>query len=217
MRLLKIFCFFILCHSSIFAYATLDDLEENGESCISQEYTHSKHSHKSKSSKKKCRNNSCQLGLSGHAGGRNFFYPIVVPPHPMTTPLSLDRTLGFAEGDIKLTPTGLKICRAGTYLVNFTAIVGNTTTTNDIISVFLILNDLFDPNNTETVGNSATVRGEDPANFIVTSIVGSGILKNVPCGTTLSLVASNGENPFQSDLLQVLAWEITANRIAGCP
>ena len=217
MRFLKFFCFFILCHQSMFAYLTIDDFEESSESCISQDYIHSKHS-KSKSCKKKCRGNSCQLGLSGHAGGPNFFYPIEVPIFPQTTLLSLDRTLGFVEGDIELTPTGLKIGRTGSYAVTFTVIVRNPTpNSHSVFSVFLILNDQFDPNNTQTVSNTTTVFGGDnPSDFVLTSIVGNGILKNVPCGTTLSLVASNGGDNIL-DPLTVIGWDITAYRIAGCP
>lgn len=216
MKFLKFFSVFILCHQSICADLAVDDRKESGAFCLSQDYIHSKHSHKSTPCGNNSRSHSCQLGVSGHGGSMSLFYPIDVPSYPNPTPLSLNRNVGFVKGDVKLIPTGLKICRAGDYAVSFTAILGNATTRSNVISVFLVLNDLFDPNNLSTVGNTSTVFGQNPANFVVTSIVGSGILKNVPCGTTLSLVATNGES-LQPDPLTVVAWEITAYRIPGCP
>lgn len=150
----------------------------------------------------------CIFAEAAHAGGPSDFYTVNAPSYPATVPLSLNRNIGETHGDIELNSMGITITTPGTYLVNFEAILFNTTGSDEVISVFLVENDTYDPNNLLTLGSTATL----PASGAITPIQANGILANVPAGTKLSLVVSNGDgNP--SDTVTVAAWFIVATKI----
>lgn len=150
-----------------------------------------------------------QIGIAAFTANTSAeWYQITTQPYPTVVPLSLNRDRGSTQGNVKLTPTGLLIRQPGNYSVTFNAIlVNNEPNYAPLIPVFLIRNDIFDPNATDILGNVVTL----PPNFINT-VQFTGILENVKPCTKLSLVATNGGSP-EPQPITVISWSISAYRI----
>lgn len=159
------------------------------------------------------RNSSrCQLGMAGRSvNNPALWYTVNTPVYPATVPLSIDRNNGFAKGKVELTPNGLLIGEAGDYSVTFSAILQNPIEEyTAVIPVFLSLNGQFNPLDPlqSSLGGVVTL----PTGFINT-VQGTGILHDVPAGTFLALIASNGGSPDPQPI-RVVAWNISLFKIA---
>ena len=118
---------------------------------------------------------------------------------------------GFVKGKVELTPNGLLIGEAGDYSVTFSAILENPVEAyTALIPVFLSLNGQFNPLDPiqSSLGGVVTL----PTGFINT-VQGTGILHDVPAGTFLALIASNGGSPDPQPI-RVVAWNISLFKIA---
>lgn len=192
MKSLKLFLFVVLLGQSIFAHSESSNCEQ-----------------------KRCSISlGCNLGSSGFTTmNPDNWYSIDTQPYPITVPLSLNRNNGFAQGDIELTSSGVRILKSGNYWVSYTGILFNPNVDPVLIPIFVVLNGVFDPNNTATLGTIGTVGSQ-----MVLPISGSGLIENIPAGTTLSIVATNGSDA--STTLSVVGWNISLYRIpcvtSGC-
>lgn len=151
---------------------------------------------------------SSHFGTSGFGNvGPNSWYTITTNSYPDTVPLSQQRNNGHSEGNVFLSPTGFTIGEAGNYWVNVSAVLQNPTQdTTILIPVFLVIDEEFDENNPLS-GGVVTL----PYEQIIT-MNGSSTLKDVPAGARLSLVATNGGNPFPIPVT-VAAWSISLFKI----
>lgn len=151
------------------------------------------------------------LGSASFTGGSTNSYTIDPPAYPATTLLSRNRTDGFKQGKIRLTPTGLTINEPGNYLVNFSAVVYNNDVARSIVlPVFLSATNPNSTQPTTVLGATETLDTNS-----IRTIQGSGILPNVCPETALSILASNGGTPG-SHPLTIFSWNINATRICEC-
>lgn len=132
----------------------------------------------------------------------SLWYTISTHSYPDSVPLSLNRNKGLSEGEVYLSPTGFTIGEEGSYWVNITAILQNPGTDSILIPVFLAQNETFNEESPE-IGGVVTL-----APNIITSVHGTGVIKNIEAGTRLSLVATNGGDPLPQDV-NVVGWGIS--------
>lgn len=153
--------------------------------------------------------NWCQIGNRGFSTMNSAdWYEILTFSYPITTPLSINPTYGSTQGNVQLTPTGIRLGQAGNYFVSMQAIVLNTDPEyTPLIPIFLVRNGVFEPGDTT---NLAAV-GNLPAGEVA-DLSSSGVLENVEAGTTLSIVATNGGSP-QPAPITVISWSISAFKI----
>ncbi len=136
------------------------------------------------------------------------WYTISTPSFPQTTPLSNNRNKGFAEGDLDLSPTGLTIGEEGDYWVEITTVLQNPTPDSSLrVLTFLVVNETLNPA-AEITGGVAVVNSGS-----VETIHGTGILRNLQEGDTLSIVAANGSNTPDAKPVTVSAWAITLHKL----
>ena len=131
------------------------------------------------------------------------WYDITTLSYPVTTPLSLNRNKGVSEGRVYLSPSGVTIGEAGNYWVSITAILYNSAPETALIPVFLVRDEQFNFNDPSLIGGVVTLPTD-----IVSTVNATGILHNVPEGTRLSLVATNGGNPLPQPI-KVVSWNIS--------
>lgn len=149
---------------------------------------------------------SCQLGTAAFGvTSPTFWYTINTLSYPNAVPLSLNRNLGFSQGDIKLKPNGLKIYEKGNYSVSFSAILQNNEIEGAaLIPVFVALDGSFSQT---SIGGVVTL----PTGQLNT-VYGTGILENIEEGTRLTLVATNGGSPNPQPIT-VISWSISVFKI----
>lgn len=153
-----------------------------------------------------CHQSTTQQGHYGSAGfgvtDPSFWYTITTQSYPEAVPLSQGRNKGLAEGDIYLSPAGFTVGEKGSYWISITAILQNPGVDSILIPVFLAQNETFNEENPE-VGGVVVL---DPG--AISSLHGTGIVKDIEPGTRLSLVATNGGNPLPQDVT-VIGWGIS--------
>jgi len=156
--------------------------------------------------------NTCNLGSASFSGGPPDWFVIQTPTYPEFVLLSANRNVGSTQGNVKLTPTGLKINKSGNYSVSFSAILlNNNPAYTPLLPVFVIRNGIFDPTDTLILGGVVSL-----PNGLFETVQGTGILENVKAGTTLSIIATNGGSP-EPEPVTVIAWGISAYRIPCDP
>ena len=196
LNLLKICCFFVLFNLSANAVNSENILvcEPEVNNCT---YVNAV------SSEKKA------FGVSGRGNaGPDQWYTIETNSYPVTTPLSLNRNVGDSEGALYLSPTGFTVGAEGDYLVTISAVLQNPSEESIfLIPVFLVLDEVFNPEDPLQVGGVVTLPSDE-----INTLQGTGIIRNVPAGTRLSLVATNSgyETPIP---VTVAAWSITAVKL----
>jgi len=133
------------------------------------------------------------------------WYTITPPLYPNTVPLSENRNAGFKEGRIGLTSTGLTIRERGNYAINLTATALNPDPSNSVfVLAFLGINGVLDT----SIGTSGLIPLQ-PEGVGQGTI--SGILKDVPVGTEISILASNGGGSALP--VQIVNWNINLFKI----
>lgn len=138
------------------------------------------------------------------------FYTILPPLYPEVDDLSLNRNKGFTEGSMVLNSKGIGIGESGSYWVSFNAtLFFDNSSEEKTVPVFVITNGEFDPSGAAPM----LARTETVVPGVVTSIQGSGIMRHLPAGTTLSLVASNGGSSVFDAPITVISWDINIHRI----
>lgn len=159
----------------------------------------------------RCHNKNNLFAQSGFSvTNPDLWYTINPVGYPIVVPLSLTRNNGFRKGHIKLTSTGIKICKSGDYRVSFiTHLTNPTPASTAIIPVFLVRNGSLVINDSQVLGVTVSLPTD-----IITPVQAYGILKNVKAGTILSLVASNGAGA-DAVPLKVVSWVIYAERICN--
>lgn len=154
-----------------------------------------------------CRHYSPPESHYGSAGfsvtDPNLWYTITTHSYPEMTPLSEQRNHGLQEGGVYLSPTGFTIGEEGDYWVNITAVLVNPGDESILVPVFLVQDETFDPDSDSQVGGVVTL-----APGVITTMQGTGILQDIYPGTRLSLVATNGGDPFPQDVT-VVGWFIS--------
>jgi|GEM_PF-1964880 len=217
---------FIFLHSSIIANFSQDEPTINREnystsilweekeatpSMLTEYWKKSKHQCKKK--KRGFRSECCHLGKAGFAGGPAEWYVIDTAPFPNVSLLSQNRIRGSTQGNVALTPTGLRIDEPGNYSASIDVVLlNNDPEYTPITPIFLVLNDTFDSiNPTSNPGSVVTL----PYGFII-SASGTGILENVPAGTNLSIVITNSGSP-EPEPVTVLGWSISVFKIPCKP
>ena len=116
---------------------------------------------------------------------------------------------------IELTDDGLRINKAGTYSITFTAVIQNPSTEySAIFPVFLAFNDQFNPDDPRGLGATAFLcpGSGDLACASGETLTSTATIPNIPCGTKISLVVSNGGSP-QPEPLRIFGWGISVHRI----
>lgn len=147
------------------------------------------------------------LITSGSSGSP---YEVGLPADTIPKSLSLDRSFGEKEGNIKFTKKGVKIIEPGDYSVSFSIDLGTPSESNALrLQVILKLNDDFDPNNPLNISSSAVI--PSPGTAI---IQGTGILRNVKKRTNLSLVGIN--RGIDGSAVLVNGWKISLFKINKC-
>jgi len=141
----------------------------------------------------------CTFGIAGRGGTNSTFLPISVPTLPATTLLSVQRTIGFVEGDVTLTANGLTLNTCGNYHIVFSTTLLNpnqSTLPPPTFVVYLAVNGqiLFDTQVTMTVASVQTL-------FLVCDLC------NVSAGDSLTLVIGSTQAPAPATLA---AWNIQA-------
>lgn len=208
-----LFCVFLLIHQWSFANSNEPDNELQTLTPFHEDHFDLEAKHSSSSDFKK--NKKCHCHQKCQFGGASFlvtdplsWYTINTLGFPNTVLLSLNRNKGFTQGHVSLTPSGLVINKTGNYFVIFSAILRNPDPTSTIfISVFLSLNNTFDPNDPLVTG-VVTLPPES-----IDSAQSSQILPNIPAGTTLSLIAANSGVGTQPQAVQVVGWNINLFKI----
>lgn len=156
----------------------------------------------------RCKTN-CESGTAVFSGGPDDWFELETLVYPSTVLLSQNRNGGDVQGNVSLTPTGLRIGESGTYWANFTAILTNEYPDyTPLIPVFLVPNGVFDAQNSNA---QIAAVGAIPPQYI-TTVQGSGILHHLEEGTTLSLLATNAGSP-QPEEVEVISWTISINKI----
>jgi hypothetical protein len=159
-----------------------------------------------------CCDESCDFANSGFSTmSPDDWYVIETHSYPDTVLLSKNRNKGFTQGGVALNPTGVTVKEAGNYWVTFSAIALYT---NDeepyspLIPIFLIRNNNFDPSDDSAILGSV---GSLPEGM-VTTIQGSGVLKDVDKNTLLTIVATNGGSP-DPEPITIVSWGISLFKI----
>lgn len=137
----------------------------------------------------------------------SLWYTIETNSYPNTVPLSQNRNRGVSEGDVYLSPNGFTIGEAGNYWVSFSAVLQNPGSDGALIPVFLVIDETFDFDSPSLLGGVVAL----PPNEIGT-VNATGILKDLPAGSRISLVATNGGNPFPQPI-NVSAWSISLHKL----
>ncbi len=152
----------------------------------------------------------CDLGTAGFSTtSPDSWFEISTLPYPQTILLSRNRNNGQVQGDVDLTPNGLEINESGTYWVSFSVVLVNDNEQyTPLIPVFLVQNGQFSP--AESAGLLGGVVSL-PANLIST-VQGSGPLRDVKEGTTLTIIATNGGSP-QPEPVRVVSWSMSLYKI----
>lgn len=155
--------------------------------------------------------NWCQIGTAGFStSDTSNWYEITTFSYPTPTPLSFNRNIGSTQGNVQLTDSGLIIGQSGNYWANITATVINNGDDPLLIPTFLVYNGVFDPLNQNTVGGVGLAL---PGQLI--TIQASGVLQNVPGGTALSIIATNGGSGAVP--ISIVSWGISVFRIPCMP
>lgn len=166
-----------------------------------QELYSSSHSHSC------CESHLGSVGLA--TSNPTLWYDVNVPAYPESVLMSKNRNAGFRQGGVRLHSTGLEILEPGNYSVSFKATLLNPLVgSGAVVSVLLGFNGAFDPDESSSIGSVVPLQADG-----VGVAQATGILENVPAGTTLSLFGSNGggEDP---QLVKVIGWDITVFKIA---
>lgn len=136
------------------------------------------------------------------------WYTIETNSYPETVQLSQSRNKGIAEGNVFLSPTGFTIGEAGNYWVSFSAVLQNPSSDDGaLIPVFLVIDETFDFDSPSLIGSVIELRPNQ-----INTAQGTGILKDVAAGSRISLVATNGGNPFPQDV-NVSSWSISVHKL----
>jgi hypothetical protein len=153
----------------------------------------------------------CDLGNAGFSTtSPDNWFEIQTQVYPETVLLSQGRNNGLVQGDVSLTPTGLKVNESGTYWASFSAVLlNNNPEYTPLIPIFLVQNGQFSPSDGAGTLLGATV--SLPPNYISTA-QGSGPLTNVQEGTILSILATNGGSP-QPEPVTVVSWNMSIYKI----
>jgi len=212
MKHYKSICLFIL--ATLFSYAnadtnTYEEVTSEYEETLLQDHLYAKHGKKRRSTCNRSRSRKTPIGVAEILGAPpNVQYDLTIPTFPGSTTISLNRNAGFTEGNVELTPTGLKVNQAGVYLINFTVVIGlpgSLPPPSDLdIIALLALNDTVDLNNVVTIATVGTLQPNFP-----TVIHGNSII-HIPFGTTLSLVALTTEAPIPAT---VHRWNINIVKV----
>lgn len=151
-----------------------------------------------------CFENKEHYATAAFSGGPDIWYMIDTNSYPDAVALSKSRNKGFSKGRVYLSPTGVTIGEQGDYWVNVTAILQNLVEEDTpLIPVFLVADETFDPDGDIFLGGVVSL----PVNMINTCQF-SGILRDIPEGARLSIVATNAGNP-EPQPVQVVSWSIT--------
>jgi hypothetical protein len=138
----------------------------------------------------------------------NEWYIIATNSYPEVEPLSLQRNTGNSAGRVYLSPTGFTIGEAGDYLVSITAVLQNGSEDEALlVPVFLAVDDEFLVDDKPLIGGVVTLTGDE-----IETVQGTGTVKNLPEGSRLSLVITNGGYPMTKDVI-VASWAITVLKI----
>lgn len=125
------------------------------------------------------------------------FLSVSIPVFPSSTIVSLNRNIGRTQGDIQLTPTGLRLgkitsCKK-TWQISFESVMfvnESSPPVNpvSVANVFIVLNGQFNPDLTETnlIGSVVFLPFPGPPQVAQ----GNGILFDIPGGTEISLFAT---------------------------
>lgn len=150
-----------------------------------------------------CSSQSSHFGNSGYGvTDPSLWYTITTNSYPESVSLSQNRNKGLSEGGVYLSPTGFTIGEKGNYWVNISAVLQNPGEDSLLIPVFLAQNEVFDIVSPE-IGAVAILEPN-----VITSLHGTGIIKNVQPGTRISIVATNGGYPLPQDV-KVVGWGIS--------
>lgn len=198
-KFLKFFVFFILMNTFVFAENYNEEQSYENENVESDYEMCCKCKHRSK---------TCNLGVA------DFFtvdeaewYNIVTYPYPNAVLLTFNRSEGFTQGNIALTPNGVQINEPGTYWVQFTANVTNTDNVTRNLLFFLVRGEVFNPADTSVPSTVGLIP------FLSTSVQGARILENVTAGTKISVFAANDGIGPDPQTVTVTGWGIRAYKI----
>lgn len=149
------------------------------------------------------------LGSAGMASANpSLWYNVTVPAYPAAELISKNRNTGFRQGGVRIQSTGLKILEPGNYWVSFKATLQNPMADEgSVVSVLLGFDGAFDPNESGTIGTVVSLQPDGAGVAQAT-----GILEDVPEGTTLSLFGSNGGGG-DSVLIKIIGWDINIFKI----
>lgn len=217
-KFLSLLFFFALNCQFVFA----EDLENNSPSLnlnqqekantdfIEGRCHHHRRAHRHHSNK--CLNSClkrCQLGsASFFVTNPELWYTVETSPFPISTMLTLNRNGGTVQGDVQLTPNGLFLGEAGNYMVSYSIVMLNNLSLDPgNLVAFLVVNDVFDP---MTGGTLIASVGMVPFQ-VPSTIQGSGILHNVPAGSTISVIGTNTGDTLQT--FSIANWSIQAFKI----
>jgi hypothetical protein len=128
------------------------------------------------------------------------YYPLTTKPYPDPVVLSVNRNNGSVQGGIELSPTGLIVNDVGEYWVNISATVLNQGTDPLLVPIYLAVNDQYEATK---IGNIGILVPN-----ILTNVFGNGVITITDIGTTIDIIATNGESPFPHEI-EVVSWGIS--------
>lgn len=204
MKLLKTLnlCCFLLASHQLCSATELQDNLGKSQSLITKNESGKKCPFSGKQMTAKAIHNPC--GNSAfNVTDPGLWYTITTNSYPETVPLSQGRNHGAKRGALYLSPTGFTVGRDGNYWVSVTAVMQNPAEETILIPVFLVRDEIFDPEDSTSVGDVVTLVPNE-----VTSLHASGVVMDLKAGTRLSLVATNGGSPTPQPV-NVVAWEIS--------